>query len=255
MSKKKLIDFLILFFAYLVCSSFPFGLFIHGDAVNWLIPLCQFGMQVIFTVFWIFFTGKSSLKQCKVKANMHNYLLFLPIFVIPFSNFLFAAFVPESYNNTFDWTFAIKVFLTFIVVCNEEFLFRFILLGNMDKISKPIYKIVISAGLFAICHIGTFLTTFNPGDLLPVLYTFGLGLVLGLLYMYAGAPCTCICFHLLFNLLNGVIFGSLFNPAVNYNAYILVNVFVAFVFTIYFGVCYFAKLRKSTVTNIEGEIL
>ena len=214
MSKNKLIDFLILFFAYLICSSFPFGLFIPGDGAKWLIPLCQFGMQVIFTVFWIFFTGKSSLKQVKIKANMKNYLLFLPIFFIPFSNYLYAAFVPEAYNNTFDWTFAIKVFLTFIVVCNEEFLFRFILLGNMDKINKPIWKIMISAGLFAICHIGTFLTTFNPIDLLPLAYTFGIGIILGMLYMYAGAPCTCICFHLLFNLMDGVIFGFLFNASI-----------------------------------------
>mgnify|MGYP003318586448 CR=1 FL=1 len=71
--KKKLIDLLIVICAYLICASFPFALFIKEV---WLIKTLQIAMQVIFCVFWWFFTSKSNLTRCKIKTNHFNFSFF-----------------------------------------------------------------------------------------------------------------------------------------------------------------------------------
>ena len=254
MSKKKLIDLLILIFGYLVCASFPFGLFIKGEIAAWLIPTLQFALQLIYLVFWIFFLKKSALSTLKIRTNLKNYLLIVPSVVIFASNFIYAGIHPEDMVGKIDLYFAIKIFLTAAVVTNEEIIFRYVLIGNLDYIKKPIWKILISSGVFAICHIGAFLSSFNPADLLVIAYTFGLGLILGTLYVYGGAPCTCICLHLLFNLVNGVIFEALF--VINdYTTYILTNLGVAGIIGIYLIIIYFVRLRKCDVYNIRGEVI
>lgn len=252
MNKKKTIDLLIMIFGYLLCASFPFGLFIKGEIASWLIPVLEIGMQVVYIIFWILFLPKSSLKLCKIKTNLKNYLLILPVVLVFGSNLIYGAIHPEDCVNKIEFSFMLKILLTAIVVTNEEFLFRYILCGNLDKIEKPIWKIILSAGIFGICHIGPFLNTFNPADLLPVAYTFGLGLALGTLYVYGGAPCTCICLHLLFNIVNGVIFESLFVVS-DYLTYILVNCGIALFFAIYLLIIYFVRLRNVFVYNVRDE--
>lgn len=254
MTKRKLIDMLILILAYLFCSSFPWSLFIEGDLAYWLIPSFQIIMQAIFLFFWIFFIRKSSLQSVKIKANIKNLLLLSPVLVIFASNFLYGAFVPGDFAPHLDWTFALKVVLNFGIVVNEEMIFRYMLIGNMDLIKKPIWKIVIGAAIFGLCHISQFLSTFNPADLIVILYTFGLGLVLCFLYVYCGAPCTCICLHLLFNLVNGIIFEGLFNVS-QYLTLILVSCGVGLFYAIYIAIIYFVRLRKCEVYNVRGELL
>lgn len=254
MTKRKLIDMLILIFAYLFCSSFPWSLFIQDDLAYWLVPSFQIIMQIVFLIFWIFFLKKSTLVLVKIKANIKNLLFLSPVLLVFASNYLYAAFVPGDFAPNFDWTFGLKIMLTFGIVVNEEMLFRYVLIGNLDLIKKPIWKIVIGAAVFGLCHISQFLSTFNPADLITILYTFGLGLVLCFLYVYCGAPCTCILLHLLFNVVNGVVFDSLFNVS-QYLTFILVNCGISAVYAIYIAIIYFVRLRKWEVYNVRGEIL
>ena len=254
MTKKKTIDMLILIFAYLFCSSIPWNLFISGELAYWLIPAFQLVMQLIYIVFWVFFIKKSSLDLVKIKANIKNLLLLSPVVFVFASNFLYAAFVPEDFSPHLDWTFALKIVLSFAVVVNEEVLFRYLLIGNLDLVKKPIWKIFVGAAIFGLCHISSFLSTFNPADLVVVLYTFGFGLILCFLYVYACAPCTCICLHLLFNIVDGVVFDGLFYVS-NYLTFILVNVLIGLVYALYIAIIYFVRLRKTTVYNVRGEAL
>jgi len=255
MSKKRLIDMMILVFAYLIAASFPFGLFIKGDIAVWLVPVLQLVMQLGFLLFWIFFIPKTSLNCCKIKVNLKNYCCLIPVFLLVGSNFIFAAIVPESFENTFHWSIGIKFVLNFVIVTNEEFIFRYIMLGNFDKIKHPLAKIAISSAVFALCHIGAFLNSFNPIDLLVVAYTFGIGAVLGIFYFYAGAPCTCIVYHLMFNIINGLVFESCFNPSNEYLTFIIVNLAVSAAYAIYLTIIYFVRLRKCEVYNVRGELL
>lgn len=257
MTKRKLIDMLILIFAYLFCSAFPWSLFINDELGVWLVPAFQLIMQSIFLIFWVFFIKKSSLKLAKAKTNLKNYLFMIPLFFVFASNFLYAAFVPGDFVGTpanIDWSFALKIVLAFAIVANEEVVFRYLLLGNLDLVKKPIWKIVIGAAVFGLCHISQFLSTFNPADLIAVAYTFGFGLALGFIYVYGGAPCSCICLHLLFNIVNGLVFDCLFVVS-DYLTFVLVNCGVALVYTIYLAIVYFVRLRKVEVYNVQGELL
>ena len=252
--KRKLIDIGIILFAYLFCASIPFGLFIKGDNAEVIILLLQIIMQIIFLAFWIFFIPRSTLKVVKIRTNLKNYVLMIPVFLVCGSNFIYAAFRSGDFQPHFSWLFSIQVVLTFITVANEEYLFRLVLIGNLDPIKKPLLKIIVAAAVFAICHIGSFLNSFNPIDLINVAYTFGIGLVLGLIYVYGGAPCTCICLHLLFNLVNGLVFSYAFVVS-DFTTYILVNCGLALVFGIYLLIIYLVRFRKCIVYNVRGDEL
>lgn len=251
MSKKKLIDMAIAIFAYLIAASFPFNLFIKGEIATWLVPSLQITAQVIFLIFWIVFIPKSELKIKDNHANLKNILLFLPVLLIIPSNYLYVALCPNSYSNSFDYTFALQFVLLFLVVSNEEYIFRIVMLSNLDKVKNNLMKVLISSSVFAICHIGSFLSTFNPADLLVVVYTFGLGMVLGLIYVYGGTAWPCVLIHLFFNLFNGLIFQTLFDSSISILTFILVNIGVALVVSIYLIIIYFVRLRKCVIYNTE----
>ena len=77
---------------------------------------------------------------------------------------------------------------------------------NNLEIKNKLLIILISAGAFGICHITHFLTSFNPADLLVIVYTFLLGLLLGFAYLFTKSIYPCVVIHMLFNLLNNILF-------------------------------------------------
>ena len=108
---------------------------------------------------------------------------------------------------------------------------------------KKIVRILISAAIFGVCHITRFLSTFNPADLIVVVYAFGLGMVLGLIYCYTNSFIACIVLHLLFNLVNDFLFVSLFGVS-NVLWYYLINVILAVIIGVYLLLVYLFIFEK-----------
>lgn len=238
MKKNNLINFLILVLLYVGISTLPFNLIIkHSD--GWVI-VCQLIAQAVFAIFAMIFTKKSTELELNKKMPRISWLFFMPCVIACLSNFLYFVFVPADFGASFSSVLIPQVFLYVIVAFNEEFLFRVLFINN-SEIKKPIFIILISAAIFGICHITNFLTSFNPADLLIVGYTFLLGLVLGMAYLFTKNFILVFLLHLGFNLLNKVLFEALCKGVSNIWLYLAANGIIVAILGTYLVLLYFNK--------------
>ena len=183
------------------------------------------------------------LKPEKAPTDYKVLLLFIPVVIVAISNFIYAWCLKETVHPLFNWSNPLQILFIALLVTVEELIFRYLLLGNITK-GKPIIRIIIAAGIFALCHLTHFFSTFNPADLVVVAYSFGLGLVLGLIYYYSHNLIVCVGLHFLFNFCNDFLFVRLYSVS-NLLWYYLINGFVALVIGLYILAVYLLKLRKN----------
>lgn len=240
MTKSKLLDTLILILIYIGISCLPFNLFGITGILELIFQIL--GQFVIFFLFKLVLK-KSPLTFKERTYNRFNMILFIPVFILCFSNF-FNLLNPSSYLEfAFSIELLLKIALSFCVAFNEEYLFRCVIIDNLDTSEKPIVKIIISASIFAACHLTVFFSTFNPIDLIQVVYTFGLGIVLGLMYVYGECLWYCVLFHFAYNTINGCLAAAWLKCESGF-LYYLINALVGLVIAAYLFVIYFLKLKE-----------
>lgn len=235
-----MIDVIILILLYIAVASFPFSLFIKDN--DFLSTLLSIGLIIIYLIFLYFYTRrKKDLSIEKKQFNIKNSLLFLPCILAFFSNYFYLPFV--AYYFKIDSMFPLLIVFTFITMLIEEIVFRGLLFGQLKNF-KPIARILISAGIFGFCHVNHFLSTSNPLDLITVAYTFGIGIILGMLYEYGGNFIIVICFHFFYNFFNNVLFTCFEMTNVNYPIYYLINIGVSLILLAYLLTIYLVKLKN-----------
>lgn len=89
-----------------------------------------------------------------------------------------------------------------LVALYEEVIFRGYILGNLLESFNKWIALSISAGLFALFHLG------NPGfDFLSVVNLLAIGFLLGMYFLYTRNLWFPICFHFAWNFLEGPVLG------------------------------------------------
>ena len=241
MNRSRIIDTALLTVLLIGISTFPVNYFVHD--LFWYYFIEALLMLAVFLFILFYENRHPEINPPKKRFNLINFLWLLPSVLMTISNFFYAWILREPVVNSFG-LYSIPHFAFIVLnVIVEEYIFRKHLLGNLTH-PKMIVRIVISAAIFALCHLTLFFSTFNPLDLVVVAYAFGLGMVLGLVYCYAHSLIACIGLHLMFNLFNDFLFEHLY--LVN-NAlwYYLINIFVAIIIGVYLLIIYLLKLRKS----------
>lgn len=240
MKKNKIYDLLIVIFIYIGLSCFPVNLFGLPQFVEILIQIL---LQIIVFAFLLVFNKKSNNKIQIPKTDPVNTLLMLPVFILCFSNF-FCLIVPDNYFEiAFSAELELSIVLSMTIALNEEIIFRSILLENFFKEKHPLLRILLSASIFAACHLTHFFSTFNPEGLVVVAYTFGIGIVLGIIYLYSGSFLMCCLFHFFFNTINNDIASNMLHLSGD-ASYYLINISVGFVVGLYVLAVYLLKFRK-----------
>lgn len=220
MKKNNLIDFLIILLVTIGIACLPFNLFIKE---NWLVLLLQIVMQILVNLFIIWFAKKKTkLSLQNGEIRWKNFLILLPVFLVCFTNYLYLLTTNNFGEFRTDWTIIFEIILAFTIVVNEELVFRLLFISNLEK-PKIISKMFISAGVFAACHLTTFFSTFNPADLIQVLYTFWLGLLLAFMFMFTKSIYPCIALHFLFNVFNQIFISKIATQDFQMVMFILMN--------------------------------
>lgn len=97
----------------------------------------------------------------------------------------------------------------------EEVLFRYILLGNLKRFNNKIVSIILGSIIFSLMHNG----------IINIVYTFLLGLILGVIYLKKGKIMDSIIIHSFANLMSLYVTG--------FNNYILLLSFILLVESVY----------------------
>ena len=240
MDRSRMYDSLLLTILLIGVSTFPVNLLVND--IFWYYVIEALLMLAVF-IFILFYESRHpEIVPFKRRFSLTYFLWLLPVILIPFSNFLYALIFGESlYPNFALYNIPQVAFIALNIVV-EEYIFRRHLLGNLNH-PKKIIRILISAGIFGLCHITRFLSTFNPLDLIVVVYAFGLGMVLGLIYCYTNSFISCIVLHFLFNLVNDFLFTSLFGVS-EIMWYYLINAIFALIIGLYLLFVYLFVLEK-----------
>lgn len=240
MQKNKIYDFLLIFFVFLFCASFPIDLIIKNNQL--LCGIIKLILLVAFLVFFLLYKRKTCLDFKQNTFDLRNFLILLPAFLVCGSNFTNYIFGNATYNNTANETFIVTVLLTLITAIDEEIVFRYVFEANL-KTENKLVRILISAAVFGLSHITIFLSTFNPVSLVNIIYTFAVGIVLGFLFEYVKSIYICIGFHFLFNLINSNLFEVTTSSNLNLTYY-LCNIGVSAIIAIYILLIYLFVLKK-----------
>lgn len=236
--KKKLINLGIIFFVFLFLISFPWNLFFDNSTI---LLICQISCRALFIIFLFIFGIKEGLLKV-IPINLKILLVFLPLLIIIPNNMYFLLIEKSPVEFHYSIDFLLEIILMLVVAVSEELFFRKAILDNIS-IENKLLKIVISAGIFALAHIVNFFSSFNPIDLLIIVYTFGLGLVLGFMYEYTKCAVATFVFHFLFNIVNTTIFNNIYLGDRNLTFY-LVSISVAIISGIYLLLIYLFKLKQ-----------
>ena len=192
-----------------------------------------FGAKLGYLIFLILF-GFVSLKKGKRMS-----WLFLPFFLIPFSN-LFALLAGGAFTFDFSSLDALRLFALPLGVFLEEIIFRDLALKGREGKKEKLMWLFLSSLLFALSHLAS---GFSLSSLVQVAYTFGLGLLCGLLYLEGGGFWPSFLLHLLFNLFNNEVYRWVCG-SVSEIAFYAVNIGVAVLVGTYFVFLLFKTLHR-----------
>ncbi|MFA7032343.1 MAG: CPBP family intramembrane glutamic endopeptidase [Bacilli bacterium] len=249
MSKRKIIDYLLIFFLFIFLNTFPLSDLTNNPWI-WFSVYCV--MNVAFLIFLYFFVKKRS---CLVTYphgwRKKSLWLLLPLILVSASNFIYLFFVPSDVTSSLNWTFPLYVVLTVFTALKEEAIFRLLLIPNLDKVHHRFWRIILSSAIFGIAHLSNFLITFDATYLIQIVYTFGFGIILGFIYEYGRSYLMCVIFHFVFNTINGTIFETITPITTNFSLYIVINIVVSLVAALYLFIIYWIFLRKEKRTVDE----
>ena len=232
--KTSLTTLLILALLYI----FATGLGSFGSLSSYDREAVSFGAKIGYLIFLILF-GLVYLKKGKRMS-----WIYLPFFLVPFSN-LFALLIGGSFSFEFTSLDALRLFSVPLGVFVEEIIFRDLALKGRENKKEKMAWLFLSSLLFALSHLAA---GFSLSVLIQVAYTFGLGLLCGLLYLEGGGFWASFFLHLLFNLFNNEVYRWVYG-GVSEIAFYAVNIGVALLTGAYF---LFLLLRKPATSSNEG---
>ena len=241
MKKFKKADFAFLLCVYLAVAFFPLNYF---DIPKFVIQIIGISLRIAYLVFIIIYLCRRNVFKLG-KINVVYTLLLLPCFIACFSNEIVATCAGEIKGDVVFKNFYLDVILSLLTVLCEELIFR--MAGFKIFESKtPFIRIILTSTIFGIAHLFNFFSSFNPLVFVQAIYTFGIGIILGLLYEFGGNIGFSILFHLLFNVFNNDLFNLMYVITSDLQYY-LINVLIGACIGVYCLLIYLLVFRKKEV--------
>ena len=204
------------------------------------------GLRLLVLIYYIYIIYRNRIKIFGI-ANIKNILICVPFLIACFSNLIAykidgGQLISPRINTPIFITDIIIVFLTALL---EEIVFRLFIHTSLTRVGS-IKRILGSAGIFALMHLINIVNVSSVDALvsllIQVVYTFGLGLMLGFLYEYSHSLTACVVLHFIFNMLNSFLV-SYFMTGISEMAMYLTAVVIAAILLIYSCLVYYYHLR------------
>lgn len=203
----KFVDILLFVLVFIFVAAFPFDLLPLDFTLRLAV---QVGLRFLLVAYYIYIIIKYKIKIFGI-ANIKNLLLCIPFFLVSFSN-LTASLIAGGFNGPgalSEIDFTLYIVLTMEVAISEEIVFRLFIHNALVR-TTSLKRILGSAAIFALMHLLNAVNVSSVEGLITVLiqtiYTFGLGLLLGVMYEYSHSLVGAMLLHFCFNMFNQVIY-------------------------------------------------
>ena len=241
----SLTDILIAILIFVFVNAFPVDLFRLSPL--WQLAV-QTGLRLLLLAYYIYILIKNRVNLFKF-ANYRRGLLFLPFLLVCFSNIIAAGIAGSKFTLEVDAPYLSLIIIYHLIgVIIEEIVFRFIIQSSLVRTSS-IKRILASAGIFALFHFINIINVSSVDALIPLLiqvvYSFGLGILLGFVYEYTYSIPLCVAFHFLFNFFNMIFMENIFNIYIPMLPYYLTAVVIGVITAVYAFLIYYFVLRKT----------
>ena len=199
-------DLLLFVLIFIFVAAFPVDLLPITYPYKLLVLI---GLRLMLLGYYVYIIAKNRIKIFGI-ANIKNLLLCVPFVLISFSNIIATSIDGEFVGITEEpLVMAFATTLTLLTAITEEIIFRLFIQNALYRASS-IKRIFASAGIFALMHLLRMVNVSSVDALVTVLlqtvYTFGLGLLLGVLYEYSHSLTGAIILHFCFNFFNETLF-------------------------------------------------
>ena len=199
-------DLILFLLLFIFVAAFPVNLITSDPYIQLAIKIALRGLILAYYIYLII---RNRIKVFGI-ANIKNLLLCLPFMLLGFSNIFAAIFDGGFLFNGTDWLY-ISLFTVYhlVAVIIEEIVFRLFIHNALINTTST-KRIFASAGIFALVHILNYIDSFATiagliAMLEQLLYTFALGVLLGLTYEYSHSLAGCVAIHFMFNFANTIL--------------------------------------------------
>lgn len=246
--KREFYSVILLVLIYLLFVSIPFPMFIKNEDVCFTLNV---SMRVLFIPFFFVYVKKENLLSLNKPEFKLIDFKYLPFIILTVSNFIVSIVSRFSLNETISTMDILKsLILSIFIAFNEELVFRVVIIKEMIVGLNRFKTILFSSIVFGLIHlvnIGSFASI--PYVLLQVLYSFGMGLVLALIFTNTYNFIYVFIIHFLFDFLNGDLVEILYEFENNYLFFIL-NIAIAVLLGIY-GILVYVKEEKNVSKTMD----
>lgn len=243
--KFRISDLLIFALLFIFVAAFPVDLFPIEETYRLIIRI---SLRLLILAYYIYICYVNRINIFKF-YNLRNMLLFIPFLLACFSN-LIAAGIDSGFTGLLMYSnvnLALIIIYYFLGAVVEEFLFRFFIQNSLVRVGS-IKRILYGALIFALFHLLNIVNISTVDGLITILvqvvYSFGLGILLGFVYEYTYSLPACICLHFAFNFFNTVLFEYL-GCRVSDFAFYMTAVVIAVILAIYIVLIYLFVLRRN----------
>ena len=242
--KLRISDLFIFGLLFIFVTAFPVDYF-HIDLLYQYV--IRISLLALILAYYIYICYINNINIFKF-YNLKRMLLFSPFLLICFSN-LIAAKIDGAYgvsSMSLD-LFAVMIVFHFLQAVVEEFLFRMFIQGSLVRVGS-IKRIFYGALIFAAFHLLNMVGIRSVDGLVTVLvqivYSFGLGILLGFVYEYTYSLPACIFLHFAFNFFNTVLYRYLGCVSSDFSFY-MTAVVITLVVGLYTFLIYWFVLRRN----------
>lgn len=245
-TKIRIYTILIVICLYLISASIPYQLWIKEGNIVYLLNIITRAIVLIIIFIYLY---KNGLLNFRFKRPKTLHLLFLPLFLLCFSNH-FVGWYQGAFNSTlFNGISLLKgMGLYILVAIGEEICFRGLLLDELIKHMKSGYAILVSSVIFGLIHLLN-ISALNQlvSGLIQSGYAIVLGIITGTIYYFGNNIIYPIIFHFMFNIFNDTLFKNLYTVQIS-TSYYLINITIGAIVLIYAGMLYLYLEKKHNVS-------
>ncbi len=243
--KREFYSVILLILIYLLFVSIPFSMFIKNETVVYILNI---SMRALFIPFFFIYVKKENLLSLNKPEFKLVDFKYIPFLLLTISNLIVSLISKFEMLEVSNIEIIKNLILSAFIAFNEELVFRVVVCKELIVTQSRFKTILYSSIIFGSVHLLN-INSFGsiPYVLLQVVYSFGIGLLLALVYTKTYNFIYVFVFHFLVDFLNGFLISDLYN--LEYNLiFFIVNIGIGVIIGVYALLIYLKEEKDVTET-------
>ena len=218
-------------------------MFIKNEMVVYILNI---SMRVLFIPFFFIYVKKEKLLSLNKPEFKLVDFKYIPFLLLTISN-LIVSLISKFDMYEISSTEIIKnLILSVFIAFNEELVFRVVVCKELIVTQSRFKTMLYSSIVFGLIHLLNINSLGSiPYVLLQVVYSFGLGLLLSLIYTQSYNFIYIFMLHFLFDFLNGFLISDLYELEYNF-VFFIVNISIGVIIGLYALLIYLKEEKNVT---------